>query len=128
MLDECVHTVQDHHDAWRLGACKGVKVKPNRLGRLTRAWQVRDFGLALGWQMHIEDVGGSALADTAAIHLAASTPDANRLASWLCNHHLSSNPVTGQGARNQGGCHPAIHSRSRLETTRRPAWRTGGHL
>ncbi|MEM9130671.1 MAG: mandelate racemase, partial [Pseudomonadota bacterium] len=55
------------------------------------------------WQMHIEDVGGSALADTAAIHLAASTPDANRLASWLCHYHLSHDPVPGQGARNEAG-------------------------
>ena len=77
-------------------------MKPNRLGGLTRARQVR-IGVALGWQMHIEDVGGSALADTAAIHLAASTPDANRLASWLCHYQLSSDPVPGQGARNHGG-------------------------
>ena len=103
MLDECMHTLQDHLEAWRLGACQGVKVKPNRLGGLTRARQARDLGVALGWQMHIEDVGGSALADTAAIHLAASTPDANRLASWLCHYHLSSDPVPGQGARNHGG-------------------------
>ena len=53
--------------------------------------------------MHIEDVGGSALADTAAIHLAASTPDANRLASWLCHDHLAIDPVEGQGARNAAG-------------------------
>jgi L-alanine-DL-glutamate epimerase-like enolase superfamily enzyme len=53
--------------------------------------------------MHIEDLGGSALADTAAIHLAASTPDANRLASWLCHYHLSVDPVPGQGARNAQG-------------------------
>ena len=81
MLDECMHTLQDHHDAWRPGSCQGLKVKPNRPGGVTRAQQVRDLGVALGWQMHIEDVGGSALADTAAIHLAASTPDANRLVS-----------------------------------------------
>jgi len=103
MLDECMHTLQDHHDAWRLSACQGVKVKLNRLGGLTRAQQVRDLGVELGRQMHIKDVGGSAVADTAAIHLAASTQDANRLASWLCHHHLSSNLVPGQGARNQGG-------------------------
>ena len=103
MLDECMHTLQDHHDAWRLCACQGVKVKPNRLGGLTRARQVRDLGVERGWQMHVEDVGGSALADTATIPLAASTPDANRPASWLCHHHLSSNPVPGQGARKQGG-------------------------
>lgn len=103
MLDECLHTFQDHLDAWRLGACEGVKVKPNRVGGLTRALQIRDFGVSVGWQMHIEDLGGSALADTAAIHLASATPDANRLASWLCHYHLAIDPVPGQGARNEGG-------------------------
>ena len=103
MLDECLHTFQDHLDAWRLGACEGVKVKPNRVGGLTKALQIRDFGVSVGWQMHIEDLGGSALADTAAIHLASATPDANRLASWLCHYHLSFDPVPGQGARNVNG-------------------------
>ena len=103
LLDECVHTLGDHLAAWRLGACEGVKVKPNRVGGLTKARLIRDFGISVGWQMHIEDVGGSALADTAAIHLAAATPDANRLASWLCHYHLSVDPVGGQGARNADG-------------------------
>ena len=103
MLDECVHTFDDHLSAWKRGACEGVKVKPNRVGGLTKARRIRDFGVAVGWQMHIEDVGGSALADTAAIHLAASTPDTNRLASWLCHYHLSVDPVPGQGARNDKG-------------------------
>ena len=67
------------------------------------ARQARDFGISVGWQMHIEDVGGTALADTAAIHLAAATPDAYRLASWLCHYHLAVDPVPGQGARNDGG-------------------------
>ncbi len=103
MLDECMHSFQDHLDASKRGACEGVKVKPNRVGGLTRARQIRDFGVSVGWQMHIEDLGGSALADTAAIHLAASTPEANRLASWLCHYHLSVDPVPGQGARNISG-------------------------
>ncbi len=103
MLDECLQTFQDHLEAWKRGACQGVKVKPNRVGGLTKARQIRDFGLSVGWQMHIEDVGGSALADTAALHLAASTPDENRLASWLCHDHLATDPVPGQGARNEGG-------------------------
>ena len=103
MLDECMNGLQDHLDAWRRNACNGVKVKPNRLGGLTRARQIRDFGVSVGWQMHIEDVGGSVLADTAALHLAASTPEANRLASWLCHHHLALDPMPGQGARNVAG-------------------------
>ena len=32
MLDECMHTLQDHFDAWRLSACQAVKVNPSRLG------------------------------------------------------------------------------------------------
>jgi len=103
MLDECLHTYMDHLDAWRLAACEGVKVKPNRLGGLTKARQIRDLGVHLGWQMHIEDVGGSVLADTAALHLASSTPQQNRLASWLCHYHLATDPAPGQGARNING-------------------------
>jgi L-alanine-DL-glutamate epimerase-like enolase superfamily enzyme len=103
MLDECLNGFQEHLDAWKLGACEGVKIKPNRVGGLTKARQIRDFGLSVGWQMHIEDVGGSALADTAAIHLASSTPQAQRLASWLCHYHLAIDPVVGQGARNVDG-------------------------
>ena len=103
MLDECLHSFGDHLDAWRGRSCEGVKVKPNRVGGLTRARQIRDFGVSVGWQMHIEDVGGRALADTAAFHPAASTPDANRLASWLCYDHLSTDPVAGGGVRNQSG-------------------------
>lgn len=103
MLDECLDTFGTHLQAWKAGACEGVKVKPNRVGGLTKARQIRDFGLSVGWQMHIEDVGGSAFADTAAIHLASSTPTAHRLASWLCHDHLAVDPVPGQGARNENG-------------------------
>ncbi|MEO1199069.1 MAG: mandelate racemase/muconate lactonizing enzyme family protein [Pseudomonadota bacterium] len=103
MLDECVASFGDHLEAWRRGACEGVKVKPNRVGGLTRAKRIRDFGVDVGWQMHIEDLGGSALADTAAFHLAASTPDENRLASWLGYAHTDVDPVPGQGVRNQNG-------------------------
>lgn len=99
LLDECMHRFEDHLMAWQQHACAGVKVKPNRLGGLTRARQVRDFGVAVGWNMHIEDVGGTVLADTAAIHLAAATPPEHNLSSWLCHRHLADDPMPGQGAR-----------------------------
>lgn len=103
MLDERLHEYGDHLEAWWSVACEGVKVKPNRLGGLTEARRVRDLGVAVGWAMHIEDVGGSALADAAALHLAASTPEENRLASRLSHAHLAVDPVPGQGARNVNG-------------------------
>ena len=77
-------------------------VKPNRQ-RIDAGAAGPRFRCRVGWQMHIEDVGGSVLADTAALHLAASTPDANRLASWLCHYHLAVDPMPGQGARNIDG-------------------------
>ncbi|MFT5115109.1 MAG: L-alanine-DL-glutamate epimerase-like enolase superfamily enzyme [Parasphingorhabdus sp.] len=103
MLDECMMSFEDHLLAWKMNGCEGVKVKPNRLGGISACRQVRDFGVSVGWQMHIEDVGGTVLADTAALHLAYSTPEENRLASWLCQHHLVDDPAPGQGARNVAG-------------------------
>ena len=103
LLDECLHTFGDHLRAWQSGACTGLKIKPNRLGGLTKCKQVRDFAAAVGWKMHIEDVGGSALADTAAIHLASSTAPEFLMASWLCHYHLATDPVPNQGARNTNG-------------------------
>ena len=103
LLDECLHTPEEHFTAWKNRACAGIKLKPNRVGGLTKARQLRDFAVSVGWQMHIEDVGGSVLADTVAIHLAASAPAENRLASWLCHAHLSKDVAPGQGARNTDG-------------------------
>lgn len=103
MLDECMSDLGDHLRAWSTHACEGVKIKPNRLGGLTKSRQARDFGVSVGWQMHVEDVGGSVLADTAALHLAASTPAPNRLASWLCHDHLRIDLAKMQGVRNLGG-------------------------
>jgi L-alanine-DL-glutamate epimerase-like enolase superfamily enzyme len=103
LLDECLQSFEAHLSAWREGACEGVNVKPNRLGGLTRAAQVRDFGLDVAWRMHIEDVGGTVVADTAALHLATATPEENRLASWLCQSHLVDDPAPGLGARQRDG-------------------------
>ena len=95
--------MDDHIAAHRAGACEGVKVKPNRLGGLTRARQIRDFGIAVGWRMNVEDVGGAVPADTAAVHLAQSTPATHRLGSWLAHEHLADDVAPGQGARNRNG-------------------------
>lgn len=106
MLDECLHDFQDHLAAWRGNAGAGCKVKPNRVGGLTKAKKIRDFGLAVGWRMHIEDTGGTVIADTAALHLALSTPQENRLASWLCHPHVVAeiDPCPSDvGARNRHG-------------------------
>jgi L-alanine-DL-glutamate epimerase-like enolase superfamily enzyme len=106
MLDECLHGFHDHLVAWKMAACEGVKVKPNRLGGLTKARRARDLGVAVGWRMHLEDVGGTVIADTAALHLALSTPAENRLASWLCHPHLVDDPAPRCRRRRASASHP----------------------
>lgn len=106
MLDECLHNFSDHLRAWQMRAGEGIKLKPNRVGGLTRARQIRDFALAVGWKMHIEDTGGSALADAAAFHLAASTPPEFVLPGWLAHAHLKENPVPGMNPKNGAAAPP----------------------
>ena len=103
LLDECLSNFDDHLSAWKQHACQGVKIKPNRLGGLTRARQARDFGIEVGWQMPLEDVGGTVIADTVAAHLALSTPETHRMTCWLCQEHVMDDPAPGQGARNMDG-------------------------
>lgn len=104
LLDECMTTYQDHLEAWKNECGNGVKIKPNRVGGLTKALQIRDFAVSIGWHMNIEDLGGSCLADTAAIHLASSCPNDLNMSSWLSHYHLSVDPIpANQGARNVNG-------------------------
>ena len=46
--------------------------------------------------------GGTTLQATAAVHLAQSTPEPFRRATWMCVEHLTTDPVEG-GARNDHG-------------------------
>ena len=52
--------------------------------------------------MNVEATGGTALADTAAAHLAQATPARNRHGTWFCHEMLTIDPVI-VGARNLGG-------------------------
>lgn len=103
MLDESLDTFDDHLTAWSTQACQGVKVKPNRVGGLTKARRIRDFGIAVGWRMHIEDLGGCGLANMAATHLASSTPSEHRLASWPGDDMIDLDICNGTGVKTTDG-------------------------
>ena len=102
LLDEIIHTYGDlvraHHDQ----ACEGIGLKPNRVGGLTKSRRIRDFCVQVGLRLNIEDTGGTALADTAAVHLAQATPARYRRGTWFCHEMISVDPIIG-GARNLGG-------------------------
>ena len=72
------------------------------MGGLTKARHIRDFCVQMGLRLDIKDTGGTALADTAAVHLAQSTPARYRHGTWFCHEMITVDPIIG-GARNLGG-------------------------
>ncbi len=102
ILDESIQSFPDLVRAHETGACEAIGLKVGRVGGLTKARRMRDFCMALGIRMNIEETGGSEIADTAAMHLAQATPDTHRRATWLCHDMLTVSVAEG-GARNLGG-------------------------
>jgi len=102
ILDECIHDFAGALRAQRDGACEALGLKLARVGGLTKARRIRDLCVETGLRMNIEDTGGSVVADTAAVHLAQSTPASHRRATWLCHDMLTVDAAAG-GARNCGG-------------------------
>jgi len=102
ILDESIVTISDIMRAATDRACDAIGLKLNRVGGLTKARRIRDICIAAGIRMNIEETGGTALADTAAVHLARATPARFRRATWLCHEMLTVDPIEG-GARNDGG-------------------------
>jgi hypothetical protein len=76
-------TLQDAARIARDGLAEVFGIKLNRVGGLTKAARMRDIALAHGIDMFVMATGGSVLADTEALHLAATIPDAHCLPRGL---------------------------------------------
>lgn len=81
ILDESILSFDDLLQAQQLGIAQGIGLKIGRVGGLTKARRMRDFCVATGIRMNIEETGGSQIAHAANIHLAISTPEESRHAS-----------------------------------------------
>jgi L-alanine-DL-glutamate epimerase-like enolase superfamily enzyme len=102
-VDECLVTLQDAARVARDGIAQIFGIKLNRVGGLTKAARMRDIALAHGIDMFVMATGGSVLADTEALHLAATIPDDNCHAVWACQDMLTVDIAGGRGARNIDG-------------------------
>jgi len=78
-------------------------IKLNRVGGLTKASRLRDIALAHGIDIFVMATGGSVVADTEALHLSATIPDANIRAVWACQDMLTVDIADGRGPRNIDG-------------------------
>jgi L-alanine-DL-glutamate epimerase-like enolase superfamily enzyme len=102
ILDESIQAYGDLVRGQNDGAMEAIGLKLGRVGGLTKARRMRDLCVATGIRMNIEDTGGGVIADTAAVHLAQSTPESHRRATWLCQDMIEADCAEG-GARNEGG-------------------------
>ncbi|WP_424988310.1 mandelate racemase/muconate lactonizing enzyme family protein [Microbulbifer sp. S227A] len=97
--DECLVTLQDATRIARDGLAEVMNIKLNRVGGLTKAARIRDIALAHGIHCFVMATGGSVLADTEAMHLAASFPDDSLLGVWACQDMLTLDVAPGRGPR-----------------------------
>nr|WIE89111.1 enolase C-terminal domain-like protein [Mesorhizobium sp. WSM4875] len=72
-LDELMESTHDVMRGYRAGAMDIVKIKISRVGGLTKALKMRDLCVDLGLAVVPEDMWGSEIATSAALHLATST-------------------------------------------------------
>ena len=105
-IDERLETVAHLNRVVQGGIAEVVNIKVGRVGGLSKARLLRDLAAASGLRMLIMDTGGSAVADTAAFHLAQSAPPDLCIGGWLCRELLSIDLAPGQGARNEQGRAP----------------------
>ncbi|QMU59108.1 MAG: mandelate racemase [Boseongicola sp.] len=102
-VDESLVTLQDATRIALDGLAEIFGIKLNRVGGLTKAARMRDIALTHGIDMFIMATGGSVLADTEALHLAATIPDDNCRAVWACQDMITVDIAGGRGPRNVDG-------------------------
>ena len=102
-VDETLVTLQDAARIARDGLAEVFGIKLNRVGGLTKAARLRDVALAHGIDIFVMATGGSVLADTEALHLAATIPDAACRAVWACQDMITVDIASGRGPRNNEG-------------------------
>ncbi len=102
-IDECLITLRDATRAARNGLAEVFGIKLNRVGGLTKAARIRDIALAHGIDMFVMATGGTVLADSEALHLAATVPSRHLLGVWSCQDMLLDDVADGRGPRNLEG-------------------------
>jgi cis-L-3-hydroxyproline dehydratase len=79
-----------------------INLKISKVGGLTRAREIRDFCVAMGLAMTIEDSWGGDIVTAALAHLAHSTPPELLLSATDFNSYLSVEIAAGAPRRTNG--------------------------
>ena len=102
ILDESADSLSALVRAHQDRACDVVKFKISRFGGLTRARIARDFCVAMGLSVWIQESGGCELSGAAIAHLARSTPQPSLLGALWCPIHIAASLGTSSLALSDG--------------------------
>jgi len=102
VLDECMVDMESLARAHADLAMDVVNLKISRFGGLTRASRARDFCVAMGTPMTIEDSWGGDIVTAAIAHLAHSTPKRFRFTATDFNSYVNVSFAAGAPRRENG--------------------------
>lgn len=102
VLDEVMDGMQAVARGLADGAMDAINLKISKVGGLTRAREIRDFCVAMGLPMTIEDSWGGDIVTAAIAHLAHSTPPEFLLSSTDFNSYVNVELAAGAPRRVHG--------------------------
>jgi cis-L-3-hydroxyproline dehydratase len=102
VLDEVMDGMQAVARGLADGAMDAINLKISKVGGLTRAREIRDFCVAMGLPMTIEDSWGGDIVTAALAHLAHSTPPELLLSATDFNSYVGIEIAAGAPRRTNG--------------------------
>jgi L-alanine-DL-glutamate epimerase-like enolase superfamily enzyme len=102
VLDEVMDGMQAVARGLADGAMDAINLKISKVGGLTRAREIRDFCVAMGLPMTIEDSWGGDIVTAALAHLAHSTPPELLLSATDFNSYVGVEIAAGAPRRTDG--------------------------
>mmetsp|Transcript_4356 Transcript_4356/g.7430 ORF Transcript_4356/g.7430 Transcript_4356/m.7430 type:complete len:248 (+) Transcript_4356:548-1291(+) len=102
ILDENINDLHTFLKAHADGAMDNINLKISKVGGITKARQIRDLCVSLGYKMTIEDSWGGDITTAAIAHLAHSTPEEFRFSATDFNSYVTVKTANGAPARENG--------------------------
>ncbi|CAK9026250.1 Cis-3-hydroxy-L-proline dehydratase (c3LHyp dehydratase) (c3LHypD) [Durusdinium trenchii] len=129
ILDENIDSLEMLLKAHAEGAMDCINLKISKVGGLTKARQIRDLCVSLGYPMTIEDSWGGDIVTAAIAHLAHSTPEPFRFSSTDFNSYVTISTAKGAPFRTDGkmraSTEPGLGIQPRMDVLGDPVFTIG---
>lgn len=124
VLDECILSPDDLVRAAASKVVAGVNLKCSRVGGTTRQQLMKEFALALGLNVSIEDMWGGDIATAQIAHMAATVPERNLMLvpqynEWN-NEHVEDQPTSSDNGWMAPRTSPGLGVQPNIERLGKP--------